>query len=83
MDAYGKNVTTITVNGNLAKYIHSKNAFKTVLARLEAEIINFLCFEAFGRRLYGCHLYGRRLYGQTSSYGSYVSYRNCLTYVNP
>ena len=50
MDAYGKNVTTITVNGNiynLAKYIHSKNAFKTVLARLEAEIIKFMCFGHF------------------------------------
>ena len=29
----------------LAKYIHSKNAFKTVLGRLEAEINSFLCFD--------------------------------------
>ena len=53
----------------LTKYIHSKNAFKTILARLEAEIINFLCFEAYidGRRLYGRHLYGRRLFGPVFS----------------
>ena len=38
---------------SFAKYIDSKNAFKTVLACLEAKIINFLCFEAFGRCLYG------------------------------
>ena len=29
---------------DLAKYIHSKNAFKTVLARSGAEINHFLCF---------------------------------------
>ena len=33
------------VHIKLTKYIHSKNAFKIVLARLEAEIINFLCFD--------------------------------------
>ena len=37
-------VAYMDVHINLAKNIHSKNAFKTVLAHLEAEIINFLCF---------------------------------------
>ena len=29
----------------MAKYTHSKNAFKTVLARSEAEKNGFLCFD--------------------------------------
>ena len=45
MDVAYMNVAYMDVHINLAKCIHSKNAFKTVLARFEAEIINFLCFD--------------------------------------
>ena len=48
-----------------AKYIHSKNAFKTILGHSEAEINHFLCFDHFlsfwpydGLRVYD----GRRVY---------------------
>ena len=33
------------------KYIHAKNTLKTVLRRLKAEIINFLCFGHFWSNL--------------------------------
>ena len=36
----GDNITIIW-----AKYIHSKNALKTILGRSGAEIIDFLCFD--------------------------------------
>ena len=35
-----------------AKYIHSKNAFQTVLECLEAKIINFLCFDQQYKPIY-------------------------------
>ena len=54
---YSQMIQKYAQNIYLAKYIYSKNALKTVLARLEAKIIDFLCFWQFsvydGRRLYG------------------------------
>ena len=45
----------------LSKYIHSKNAFKTVLGCSEAKKNNFLVLAYMDGRIY-------------ASYGSYVSY---------
>ena len=51
LDVENESKISLISKQKLAKYMESKNTVKTVLGCLEAEIINFLCFdhsECFG-----------------------------------